>query len=232
MLLAPPPEILAGVDALLDKGAFREALESAEDQAGVWIFWLDLHRASARALEGLGLGACEAALLCRARALCAAFPEIPGLAFEDGTPFASRGTREWLAPPGGGEGGAAPSGAALYGRYLEGDPARALSDLGDPAARPRTGRERLAARAVEMRLYLRTGRPVEAAALARWAVAECGRLDLASYDPETASGAMEAAALALRGAGPGFRDDYLKALGILAQCGPRAATALPPAGAE
>jgi type VI secretion system protein VasJ len=229
MLRPPPPEILSGIRSQLDGGAFREALFAAEDQRAAYVFWLDLDWAAAKALEALGLAACAATLQARVLGLVAVLPGVAELAFEDGTAFATQDTKEWLASAGPSGAGAGPSETALFDRYLEGDAARSLSDLGEAAARPRTGRERLLARAAEMRLYLRTGRTLEASALARWAVSECDRLELCSYDPAVAAKAMAAAALVLKGAGPEFRGDYLKVLGNLAQCGPRAVSELPPA---
>ncbi|MDR1035093.1 MAG: type VI secretion system domain-containing protein [Deltaproteobacteria bacterium] len=229
-LLPPPPEILAGLKVQLERGAFRDALASAEDQRAAFVFWLDLDRVSAVALDAMNLKPCSAVLLSRASSFVASFAGLGELAFDDGTPFASTDTREWLASAGAGAGGPGeiPETAA-YDRYLEGDAAKALSDLGEPGARPRTGRETLLSRAAEMRLYMRTARPLEAASLARWAVAECGRLELASYDPAAAAKAMSAAVFVLKGAGPEFRGDCLKALETLARCGPRAVSEISPA---
>jgi hypothetical protein len=226
--LPPPPEILANLKSLLAGGSFQEALAAAEDQTGLYVFWLDLHRISGKALEGLGLAACASALLLRAAAFRAAIPQIASLAFEDGTPFCSRETMDWLDSAGGGS-GPAPSETARYDRFLEGDPAKSLSELGESAERPSTGRDGMLARAAEMLLYQRTGRAVEAAALARWAVGECGRLELAAYDPDCAARAMSSAACVLKGAGAEFKADYLKALEALARCGPRAVSGIPPA---
>ncbi|MDR1312137.1 MAG: type VI secretion system protein TssA [Deltaproteobacteria bacterium] len=230
MLQAPPGEILAGLKSLLGAGRFKDCLASAEDKRVSFVFWLDLDMISAKALEGAGFGSCAAALAGRVSSFASRLPGITDLAFDDGTPFASQDAKDWLASAGaGGGGGAGPSETALYDRYLEGDAAKSLSDLGEAAARPRSGREALLARAAEMRLYMRTGRAVEAAALARWAVAECGRLELCLYDPGAAAKAMQAAVQALKVAGPEFKSDYLAALANLALCGPRAVSDLPPA---
>jgi type VI secretion system protein VasJ len=222
---------MATIRSLIDGGRFREALAEAEDRVPVYVFWLDIQHASAQALAGLGLKECAGALLAAVGSLLAEVPVIADLAFDDGTPFASGETRDWLAAREGG-GGRGEAETALYDRYLEGDAAKSLSELGAPASRPRTGRERLLARSAEMRLYQRSGRPAEAAVLARRAVVEVERLELTSYDPEAAGRAMSAAAFVLRGAGPGFRPDYFKALGLLAECGPRAVSDLPPGDLE
>jgi type VI secretion system protein VasJ len=230
MLLPPPPEIMANLMIQLDGGAFGEALASVEDRRSLYVFWLDLDRIAARALDAMGRKDCSAVLLARAASFAASLPGIEALAFEDGTPFASGDTREWLASSVtevSGTGGGAPE-SALYDCFLEGDASRSLSRLGESASRPRTGREVMLASAVEMRLYLRTGRALEAAALARWAVSECELLDLSRYDPEVCAKAMSAAVFVLKGAGPEFKGDCLRALGCLMRCGPLAVSELQP----
>jgi type VI secretion system protein VasJ len=226
--LPPPPgDLLGTLKGLLEAGSFKEAVDAAEDKTGVFIFWLDLHRISFKGLEGLGYKASAGVLEARVRSFTAGFPEVTSLAFDDGTPFASPDVLEWLASTGSGSGPAV-SDVGKYDVYLQGDSNKALSDLGDPKTRPRTGRDMMLSRAAEIRLHRRTGRVFSAAALARWAVSETERLDLCSYDPEVASKAMQAAAVAFEAAGAEYRADYVKALGLLAQCGPRAALELPP----
>lgn len=76
------------------------------------LFWLDLQRFLCAALQGLGpeYAGCSRAIRTELALLLARLPALPGLAFDDGTPFADPVTRDWIQSDvltllgGGGEG--------------------------------------------------------------------------------------------------------------------------------
>lgn len=97
-LIPPPGERLAGLRSLHDAGDWPALLESAEEAFRERPLWLDVQRYADRALEGLGgpYRGIREALGLELRALLGRAPELPGLAFKDGTPLADAETREWL----------------------------------------------------------------------------------------------------------------------------------------
>ncbi len=96
--LLPPPEDSAR-EALTRLAAARQhedLVREAESRVGQYLFWLDLSRHVAQALDALGAReAAEAVARCTA-ALVQRLPGIEGLSFSDGTPFADSQTRGWL----------------------------------------------------------------------------------------------------------------------------------------
>lgn len=94
----PPPAL--GAEQMLGKLAeaqnWAELLQRAESSLRGTRFWLDLHRYVAVALGGLGHGAAREAVEAETSALVRRLPEVVDLAFNDGQPFASSITREWL----------------------------------------------------------------------------------------------------------------------------------------
>lgn len=73
-------------------------LEASEDGFATNIFWLDPHRFSALALEGLGpdYRRARAAVAREATAFVARVPDLLHLLFSSGAPFASAETKHWL----------------------------------------------------------------------------------------------------------------------------------------
>jgi type VI secretion system protein VasJ len=97
-LRPPGADIKRQLEAKVSGQQWLDLLNSAEDVTNQYIYWLDLHRYVALAMERLGALFIEArkivgrelvGFLQRASAL-------PSLSFSDGTPFADPGTQMWL----------------------------------------------------------------------------------------------------------------------------------------
>lgn len=114
----PPPDVRSRLDRLASGESWRDLVEAVEAESLDYIFWFDLQRFAALAMDRLG------ALFIEARetvgrevvALLRMFPQLATLKFSDGTPFADAGTAAWLeeeqAKFGGGGGGGASAAAA------------------------------------------------------------------------------------------------------------------------
>ncbi len=96
----PPPEgaIRSGIENQMAAGNYESVITTAEAHVRQSLFWFDLSRFTAQALESLGekyrkacdmVGAETSLLLQR-------LPGIEKLAFSDGTPFADNETQAWL----------------------------------------------------------------------------------------------------------------------------------------
>jgi len=98
--MIPPPEGFVK-DAIAQQMVgrdFRGALQAAESRIGQYLFWLDLSRFSAEALDGLGVDYRDAkfAVEEETRLFVKRLGGLASLAFADGTPFADPKTRAWL----------------------------------------------------------------------------------------------------------------------------------------
>lgn len=138
MLPDPTGELGPVLAKLSQAGDPVKLLEFCETNAVDRLFWLDLHRHAAAALEALGHGDARNAVVAHTAAFLKRFPTVTGLAFQNGTAFADPATRMWigdeLLPAGGGTGGGDGLGADLDAARSE---ARALAGkgkLGDAAA--------------------------------------------------------------------------------------------------
>jgi type VI secretion system protein VasJ len=94
----PDPQMAAIVRDLLARGDWRQVVTAAEYQLSQYIFWLDLNRFSAIALENLGPSYKKAAdcLAQETAFFLVRFPELVTFRFSDGTPFADKETGDWL----------------------------------------------------------------------------------------------------------------------------------------
>jgi type VI secretion system protein VasJ len=113
-LLPPPTERIAGLRSRAEAGDWPGLLEGAEESFRERPLWLDAQRYADRALEGLGgpYRAAREAVALELRALLARVPELPSLAFKDGSPLADADTREWIQQAVLADGGAAVATAA------------------------------------------------------------------------------------------------------------------------
>jgi type VI secretion system protein VasJ len=116
---APGKDVQKRLDGFVEGEKWMELLDAAESNMGQFIYWFDLHRYSAMAMDRLG------ALFLDARqtlgrelaAFLALYPQLTKLKFADGTPFADPATGAWLEEElpkhagGGGKGGGAAAGA-------------------------------------------------------------------------------------------------------------------------
>jgi type VI secretion system protein VasJ len=117
----PPPsaDVKKKLQAMMEQQKWMELLAAAEDATADYLFWLDLHRMVAVAMDSLGalfLGSREAVGR-EVTSFLQRYPAITGLTFSDGSPFADAATKSWLDQEmgkwgGGGGGGSAASSAA------------------------------------------------------------------------------------------------------------------------
>jgi type VI secretion system protein VasJ len=106
-----PPDMLEKLTAQMANGQFAGVLETTEGRFPTAVFWLDLHRFAAQALERMGPDAKPAADAVREEtaALLRRLPGLQDLRFSNDQPVANPETREWitkvvLAAPAGGDG--------------------------------------------------------------------------------------------------------------------------------
>ncbi len=89
----PPVEIRKRVTAALDNQKWMDLLMAAEDACNAYLFWIDMHRLVAVAMDALGalfMGAREVVGQEVTR-FVSRVPTVPNLTFADGTPFCRRG---------------------------------------------------------------------------------------------------------------------------------------------
>jgi type VI secretion system protein VasJ len=87
-----------GLAHLFESGAWEALRDAAEDALLENIFWLDVHRYAALALERLGpaYAAARITVAREAAGVVMRIPVLPSLLFSNGTPFASPETVDWL----------------------------------------------------------------------------------------------------------------------------------------
>jgi type VI secretion system protein VasJ len=115
----PPPDEFPqrNLAELRDGSKWFELLNAAEELTSQYIFWLDLHRYVATAMDRIGAQflAAREAVGREVTHFVSRVPALSGLTFSDGTPFADSATKTWLdeeARKHGGGGGSAASAAA------------------------------------------------------------------------------------------------------------------------
>jgi len=96
MLPPPDPQIASSLQSLAASSNWPGLLQAAEQQVRQYLFWLDLHRYVATALERLGRELAREGVACETLLLIRRLPGLEKLAFSDGTPFADPATRDWL----------------------------------------------------------------------------------------------------------------------------------------
>lgn len=95
-LRSVPPERAQAYSAAVEAGRFQEVLSQLEGSAGKAPFWLDGHRLVACCLEGLNAPGALAVLRIVLAQFLDRFPDLVRYKFQDGTPFASPRTVQWL----------------------------------------------------------------------------------------------------------------------------------------
>jgi type VI secretion system protein VasJ len=135
----PPGALREKLGTLAAHQRWAELVEEAESALPRNRFALELHRLSFQALSGLGAphGRARDAVAGEVRALLTRMPQLAGLSFSDGSPFADGPTRAWL------EEEITPRASAAR----RADPAPRGGGAADPEAeaRQRDARQRLAA---------------------------------------------------------------------------------------
>jgi type VI secretion system protein VasJ len=183
----PPPlpaDFGAKAAEMLERGQWAGVIEQAETRFATAILWLDLHRLTAAALEGMGHAAAAQAVAGEVGALLRRLPGLEMLRFADEQPLADDATRAWItararpavegaetpepAPtsaPGGNAVETADVAELPTIRVLAQDRARkkklpeGLELLGEHAGRARTLRGRVRWELEAARLCLQSGRP-------------------------------------------------------------------------
>jgi type VI secretion system protein VasJ len=94
----PAPQILQSLLNFKENGNWNALIIAAEQRLSQFIFWFDLNRLVAEALDSLGDGYVNAhEAVCQETALFIhRLPALIDLNFSDGTPFADSETRQWL----------------------------------------------------------------------------------------------------------------------------------------
>lgn len=98
LLPSPDGAIRSGIENQLATGNYEAAIAGAEAQVRQSLFWFDLSRFTAQALEALGPKYAAAhEIVCAETALFVKrLPGVENFNFSDGTPFADNETRAWL----------------------------------------------------------------------------------------------------------------------------------------
>lgn len=108
-ITSPPPQVIESLEALRTENNLEAMIQSAEPKLSQFIFWFDLNRFVAEALNDMGKDYQKAlAAVCQETGVfLKRLPELETLRFADGTPFADAQTQQWLKRiAGGAEGGA------------------------------------------------------------------------------------------------------------------------------
>ncbi len=108
MIESPDEEVRDSLKSMYRSGSWKNLLTACESRVTQFLFWLDLSRYAAEALENLGMKAASAEVAGLTVLYVKRLPGIERLTFADGTPFADPDTKRWLAAadsaPGQGEG--------------------------------------------------------------------------------------------------------------------------------
>jgi type VI secretion system protein VasJ len=194
MVPGPDTSILEGFAALAAAQAWPGIVGQAERAASESLFWLDVHRWTAFALDRMGAKEARAALGREVVGFVSRLPGIERLCFSDGTPFADAVTKGWLdeerATYGGGGGGGAASRDPLDAGLEDaettaqsGQLAEALTaviplanGIGDP-------RRRFEIKTRVARMALTGGRNDVARAMLEGLVAEADKHQLETWEP-------------------------------------------------
>ena len=200
-LPAPDSMIRSAIEGLVSSRDYEGAVRACEARVGEYLFWLDMSRISAQALDALG-GRYQAAqdmLAMETAGYAKRLPGLENLCFSDGTPFADPETKAWLASisQSGDGGGAGMSGGEAASQVTDGfnkalelikgkKVGEAVGLLEDHFAHSASGRERLLWRNAMVRLLIRAGRPELALPHAKAILTDIDGHHLETWDPALA----------------------------------------------
>lgn len=213
--LVPPPDdqVVSLVRSLEESGNWPALLQTAEAQLRQHLFWLDLNRYVAEALDRLGKELASEGVAHETRLLVRRLPSIEKLSFNDGTPFADQATRAWLKEfritkgtdgtvvpdeAQGERGGIAAKLAAAWALAKDGKLTEALNELRHGLRTAGGGREQLLWTAEICRLLCRQQQAALAVPFAESLVAQLDRHGLEQWEPELAEETLEVVYQALR----------------------------------
>lgn len=117
----PQPNDVSRLKSQFESQQWSELVASAEGLTAQFLFWLDLHRMIAVALDQQGARYEDAkkAVVSSVLTFLESHPQVLELSFSDGTPFADEGTRTWLEEEQQKVGGGAGSGQATSAQLDE-----------------------------------------------------------------------------------------------------------------
>lgn len=209
MLPGPETHVVQALDSLMESGDYAGALALAEEQVGVYLFWMDPQRVAAQALAALGAPyrLAQAAVEMETLYYLTRVPSLTKLSFTDGTPFADPKTKSWLtelADRGGSSGGAQDNPAVREAldkaRELSTTNAEeALAVLAQAGAVAGHPRDDLLLRVEVLKTFIASGRMEAARAQIQTITDTLDRFNLDVWDPELASRALSAVLSALSG---------------------------------
>jgi type VI secretion system protein VasJ len=227
----PPADVRKKVDAKVTGEQWLDLLTSSEDLSGEHLFWLDLHRYVALAMDRLG------ALFVEARTVVGRevvsflqkFPTIATLTYNDGTPFADPGTQMWLdeerskhGQGGGGGGGstkATEEDEEVTRRFAEakemvggGKVAEGLGLASQLAGRAADARLRFRGRLTVGELALQGGKPEIGRPILEQLVSEIQSRKLEDWEPSLLASALSSLLACHRGLGSDFDKSEIRQL--------------------
>jgi type VI secretion system protein VasJ len=198
----PPPDEddRKRLEAMASGEQWMALLNAAEELTSTYLFWFDLHRFVALAMDRLGALFIEArkALGQEVMTFVGRFPNITSLQFSDGTPFADAGTQSWLEEEAQKHGGGGGGGnqrvdeeeAELLKRFEEakalvggGKVADGLALAAQLAKRGADARARFRAKLQVARLAIQGGKPDLARPLLEGLAVEGDRHSLDEWEP-------------------------------------------------
>jgi len=96
--LIPPPDeqVVSSLHSLYQTQNWRDLLQAAESRVRQYLFWIDLSRYTAEALEQLRYNDISETVCSETVSYVNRLTGIEKLGFADGTPFADAETKEWL----------------------------------------------------------------------------------------------------------------------------------------
>jgi type VI secretion system protein VasJ len=222
LLRAPAQGERRRLGSLREREQWKELLMFAEETSAQYLFWLDLHRHVALAMDRLGPAFTSAreAVGRELTQFVVRVPSVRDLAFSDGSPFAEPDTKAWLdaeARRWAGAGGRPWGTTVMSGEddeissrvadarelILAGRVAEGVGAAHDVAVREPSGRVRLRIRLAVARMALDGAKPDLARPLLEGLVDDIERHDLEAWEPELCATVYTSLLDAIRASGRG-----------------------------
>lgn len=223
MLEAPDDEIRNLLTMMRESGNWKNLLTACESRISQYLFWLDLSRYVAEALEQLGQKSQAKEVAGMTAFYVNRLPGIEKLTFADGTPFADQITRKWLsdaakdsAGDGSGSAGDAVAAriesdmAAAKALASEGNIAGAAGQLRDAMTRSSSIRERFMRQVQFCRFLIENNQNKLSGSFLRELVALIDTYKIDEWEPALAAEAYDIILAAI--ASPGMITDDFKDL--------------------
>jgi len=189
---SPPDEVVDSLKNMASKAAWDALLAKVEDLTIDRWFWLDLQYYASRAAQGKESAEIAEIIESRTHRLVESLPELADLKFNDGTPFASAPTRDWLkglGSRGGGGGGEPDPAETLLSEMRQMGESRFTEAMAAAQASIRgagSGRMGFRMRLEAARFCVEAGQFYWAESLAESLVEAIEQHDLATWEPELA----------------------------------------------